>query len=156
VSNFKQHVSEELKGWGASYVQDLRAIPVDALGAPMMGQARTPFDFTYEVAMVNRRMAARFRDEDPGPWPAEGWMTAPQEFRELEAAAQNLLSSVDEFLAAWDSLDDDAIWVDRKVGANEIAYGKMATMALIHISYHDAQLNYIQQLLGDMEMHWSG
>ncbi len=30
----------------------------------------------------------------------------------------------------------------------------MALIAINHIMYHDAQINYLQSLHGDQEMHW--
>ena len=152
--DLKAHMVESLERVLKFYVNDLEAIDDARLGQSLGGTARKPIDFTYEVAFVNRRIAKRLRGEDPGPFDSEGWITAPEAFQTKAEAIAELKASVEEVLTAWKALPDSEL--DREIvtpGGNSNPF-KMMSMAVNHTNYHDAQLNYIQSLLGDDEMHW--
>ncbi|MBI3720928.1 MAG: hypothetical protein HY248_00115 [Fimbriimonas ginsengisoli] len=113
----------------------------------------TAFDFSYEVGWLNRRIATRFRGEDPGPIPTkfgEEWLEAPEELRTKEALAQYLRTTADELIAVIPEGLDKVI----KVAENKTPAYQMLLFASLHTSYHDAQLNYIQSMSGDMTVHW--
>lgn len=155
MSDLKSHIRARIAESANMYIQDLEAMDAELLGKSPGGVARTPYDFTYEVVVVNRRVATRLRGEDPGPWPNEGWMTAPEEFRSKEAAVREMKSSSDEVLAAWDALDASKIGETIVIPNGETTALSMGSLIATHAMYHDAQLNYIQALAGDGEMHWA-
>ena len=119
------------------------------------GSARIAYDFTFEVAYINRRFAKRLRGVTPEPMP-EGWIVAPDGFRERESATAELRASAAELMEAWNEVAKDEL--DRVIalpsGATTFPADLIA-LATHHCGYHDAQLNYIQALHGDLEMHWS-
>ena len=118
------------------------------------GVARVPIDFTYEVVVVNRRVLARLKNEDPGPFDSSGWMVAPEDFRNKRAAIDGIRESTNAVLEAWDALPEGDINKSIPLESGETTALKAASMCATHLVYHDAQLNFVQSLAGDDEMHW--
>lgn len=138
------------------YVSDLMALTNEQLNTSPGGSARSPFDFTYEVAYVNRRVAMRLRGEVPEPFPTGGWMKAPDDYRVRDHAIEDLNDSVDQILKAWDALTADDIEKGFVAASGEeVSRADMMALASFHMGYHDAQLNYLQAILGDAEVHWA-
>jgi len=134
------------------YVKDLTAMTHEQL---MDGRGgRVPYDFTYEVAVVNRRVAKRLRGEDPGDWPYDGWITAPEEFRNKEAITREFLAATDEIVSAFDSMNDEQVMGDVATSEGTKPVLDMMQFAAMHTMYHDGQLNQLQAQAGDMEVHW--
>lgn len=154
MSQVKDSLIELIKSAGDDYINDLQHLTTEQLQLCPGGSARKAADFSYEVAVVNKRIAARLRGEEPGPWAFEGWVTAPEEFQDQEALIKVVSDSVTEVAEALADLDDDRLFESYKVGEQESTLYKLASMCLIHTCYHDAQLNYLQSLQGDMEIHW--
>src|SRR5512147_753859 len=96
---FKDFLAERMTSAARLYVQDLEALDESMLAHSPGGAARGPYDFTYEVVFVQRRIAKRLRGEDPGPASFEGWMTAPDEFMDKARAMAEVKSTVDEIVA---------------------------------------------------------
>lgn len=144
------YATAQVTNAGNYYLGDLKAISEEDLLKSPAGQARAPIDFTYEVVLINRRIATRLRGETPPPMSFEGWTVAPDEFRSKEAAVREMEASVKEMV---DAIGTDAmrtiVMPDRESTAFEVA-----NFGALHIMYHDAQLNYLQSMKGDMEMHW--
>lgn len=149
--DLKEYIASQLTAMLDDYVRDIDALPEDALGNGAVGTARVPYDFTYEVAHVNRRLAARLRGEDPGPSTLTGWAVAPEHLRSKEACLQDIKSSTQEVIDAWRILPDDQLG---EVKGSMPAF-ELALFAVKHMLYHDAQLNYLQAARGDMEVHWA-
>lgn len=150
----KQHLRDEIASNSKLFLDDLAAMPEDLLSNCPGGVARTPFDLTYEVAMVNRRITKRLKGEDPGAWSPMPWITAPEDYRTKEGAISDLQNSVDELLAAFDGYPEENLETKIPTGSGETTALAMANLAGVHAIYHDAQLNYLQTLVGDPEMHW--
>src|SRR5687767_13340517 len=85
----KQYFRKQIEDARDDYVKDLEALPDEALLNSQGGTARTAFDFTHEVAHVNRRIAMRLRGETPPDVTDEGWVKAPAEFQTKAAAIEN-------------------------------------------------------------------
>ena len=136
------------------YVSDLKALTHDQLNTSPGGGARTAYDFTLEIVQVNERIAKRLRGEVPPP-PGEGWTVAPAEFQNKGVAIDAVTASGDAVVAAWDALPPGEM--DKEIVLSSGA--KMTPMDLmylasVHLRYHGAQLNYIQSMVGDTEIHW--
>ncbi|MCU0316556.1 MAG: hypothetical protein MUC92_08185 [Fimbriimonadaceae bacterium] len=131
---------------------DVRAMSNETLSATAGGATRSGFDFLYEVAVVNKRMAARFKGQDPGP-SSEGWIMAPEEFRDQEKIASLLEESYEEIAEAVESFDSNR-FDEQPIPESTWTYLDLAGLAAIHGVYHDAQLNYIQAMHGDEAVHW--
>lgn len=137
------------------YCDDLAALSTEQLAHRPNSTTRSGLDFTFEVGVVNRRMAKRFRGETNEAWPYKSWVTAPDDFQTQEQAIAEVQSSGGELLAAWNAMP-----VERLLEEVEMSDGSMVAMfdlmvhGISHMSYHMAQLNYIQTLHGDGKMHW--
>ena len=139
---------------GTRMINDLEALPDDKVAESPGGSARSAADFVYEVAFVNRRVAVRLTGVAPPPVEFDGWMMAPPEFRNKAKLKQELQESVDALLDALDSHAPDGI--DHLVPMPQAEWSVFETVTFVtrHMNYHDAQLNYLQALYGDAEMHW--
>lgn len=137
----------------SDYLKDLESMSQEQLASTPSDKARSAYDFTYEVVYVNRRIAKRLRGESVPPAEDNGWMRAPEEFRNKESAKQEMEASMDEILGAWDNYPNplDAPIQLAKGETNALNLGFMAAH---HASYHDAQLNYLQSLSGNDQVHW--
>lgn len=133
-----------------NYLKDMEAMPHEQL-AQKTGKARSAYDFTFEVTVINKRTSARLRNEDPGEWLyGDGFPDAPTEWQDKARACSEFKKSMDEILDAWNALSDEEI---AKMEGTNIPVG-LAHFTCIHAMYHDAQLNYKQSLAGDVEVHW--
>lgn len=139
---------------GSRIVMDLLALPDDRVAVSPGGNARSAADFVYEVAFVNRRMAARLRGETPAPASIDGWIVAPPEFQQKPALAAEVEASVEELIAALDTHTPDGIEHPVKFGDADWTVFDAALFIARHMNYHDAQLNYLQAFYGDMDVHW--
>jgi hypothetical protein len=137
------------------YSRDLEALTEEQILGCAGGVARKPVDFTYEVALINRRVASRLRGTEPPAWPqTEGFVSAPEELLSKRAICDYMAGASAELIEAAKALPEAE--GDKLVGPEgkqEPAYA-MANFAVMHTMYHDAQLNFIQSLAGDGGMHW--
>ena len=153
VPTLKEHIRQELVGNTEMFLVDLAAMSEEALRSKPGGVARSPFDFIYEVAFVNRRFTKRLRSEDPGPFP-EPWMTAPEEFQTKEGAIAAVKESMEGLVAEWDKLSESDLSRKIPTPMGETTPLELCVTAAKHVHYHDGQLNYIQAMSGDAAMHW--
>ncbi|MFY9234616.1 MAG: DinB family protein [Fimbriimonadaceae bacterium] len=151
----KATLIDNLRRVGGMYVNDLAHIPAEKLGESPMGAARTPLDFTAECAGFNYYVASTLKGEQ---------ITRTQEERDafrnsidsfdkakqaLEASVENLADTVSN-----STHEDLAKEVVTPWGEPTTAH-RLAIMCVMHMMYHDGQINYIQALYGDAENHWA-
>lgn len=148
--------ARSLRNIAKSYCQDLAAFPEDALTTSIGGVARTPADYSFEVAVVNNRMATILRGEDPGPWPYEGWVTAPAERSTAAALQAEVAESLEAIATAIEEMDDEALFKPVSLFGEDRYPHEVAAFAVMHTGYHMGQLNLHQAFLGDGEVHWQG
>lgn len=153
-TEMKAFFAEKLREVKGAYLDDLNAMSDDDLGTSPGGAARTGFDYTYETAYVNRRIAKRLRGEEPEPFPGDGWMKAPDEAKSKQAAIDSLTASMDEVIAAWDALPENDLGRVIPLAKGQTNPLDMAFLCVYHTGYHDAQLNFVQSLKGDTKMNW--
>lgn len=143
-----------MEGAKARYLDDLAAMAHEQLASPFAGKARSGYDFTYEVAVVNRKLAERIAGGEP-EWPqTEGWTTAPLEYCSKEACAAELAASCDALVAALEARGPTGALEELATPRGSTSPYEVAAFAAMHTMCHAAQLNYIQTLHGDTEMHW--
>ncbi len=152
IDTLRTYALNSFKTANEEFVQDLQALGEENLGKSWFG-TRTAYDLAYEVGLVNRWMASCCREVNPGPWPWEfgkEWLKAPAEFQNREAVIKHIQESGQEFL---DSVGPD---IEKVVHIAEEARPiyQLVLGATKHTFYHDAQLNFIQELTGDMAVHW--
>ena len=150
-SDIKAFFRAELISTRDQYQKDLDAMTLEQMAVRPSGTARSVLDITYEVSTLNRRFAGRIRRDDLPPFKMDGWMTAPDDFVAPSAA---LVASMDEVISAWDATPEDEIQKPIPLANGSTTPMEMVHFAISHTSYHDAQVNYIQSLLGDTSMHW--
>lgn len=150
----KTFFRKQIEDAKSDYLKDLNALTHEQLAACANDKARSAYDFTYEVVYVNRRLATRLRGETPPPAEDNGWMRAPEAFRNKVSAKQEFEESMDAILEAWDAYPHD-LDAPIKLANGETNALNLGYMAAHHATYHDAQLNYLQSLNGDDKMHWT-
>ena len=152
----KQYLGDSIRDSAKAYLDDLEAMPEDVLSRSPGGVARSPLDYSYEIGLINRRIAKRLRAEDPGPWPGpeEGWIAVPEEFANKAAVVDLVRSSFDEIMQAWDNFDEGELATKIQLPKGETSAIDLASLAARHANYHDGQLNYAQCIAGDNEVHW--
>ena len=136
------------------YGKDLLALPASAYGQPYREGARTIQEVTAEVCGFNFYMTSALKGEAPANPSKEerqafaATLDTPEKGAAAVKASTEALA--DSMLANRDAFSEmiPAPW-----GAEISKFG-MALIAINHIMYHDAQINYLQSLHGDQEMHW--
>jgi hypothetical protein len=150
--HIKKFLQDQIELGLARFANDLRALPVAARAASPGGLARTPNDLAFEVASGNREFSRRMRGEVAGPVGPGDLPPTPAEFADVDYAVSELEAATEEFLILWDSVPDNK--TEEPIAGTKSTPLGLATIVNRHIHYHDAQLNYIQTLLGDREIHW--
>ncbi len=156
---FREQADKWLETASKFYLQDLEAIPEEKLGISPAGQARTPYDFTYEVALVNNRVANDISGQpnEPWPFPDDTWAVAPEELRSKAAITDFLRQSIDNIKAAYADKTEEELSARMRPEGRETdtCHADRIMFAAYHTGYHGAQLNYIQSIYNDLEVHWS-
>jgi hypothetical protein len=139
-----------------NYNQDLEALTEEQILGCAGGAARKPVDFTYEVALINLRIAARLNGLEPPPAPeGDEWWVAPDELRSKSAISEYMRSASLELIEAAKAIpEEEGSKLVGPPGSERPAFA-LTNFASMHTMYHDAQLNFIQSLHGDLDMHWS-
>lgn len=151
--DFKSKAQEAFKHSKDHYLDDLNAMSEEALTTCPGGCARTPADFTYEIIVINKRIAKRLRGEDPGPFAFEGWMKAPEGY-DKATIINEFTTTCEEIETALAAVPQDEMLRTIQLPNDTTTPYDIVRFTAYHIGYHDAQLNYIQSLANDGEMHW--
>ncbi len=151
--DFKKKATEAITGAKTRYLDDLNAMSEEQLTKCPGGCARTPADFTYEIIVINKRIAKRLRGEDPGPFQFDGWMKAPDGYNK-QAIVKEFESTTKDIEDALNNIPDDQMLRTIQLPKDTTTPYDLVTFCASHIGYHDAQLNYLQTLHDDKEMHW--
>jgi len=152
----RSYVIKTFKIANEEFVQDLNALSEINLGKSWSG-SRTAYDIAYEVGVLNRRMAMTCREEDTGPWPwdfGKEWLKAPDELQSKAAIVKHVEEAGQALL---DSIGGNVEKIVRVAGPGGDATRPIYQIvigAAKHTFYHDAQLNFMQEMTGDLEVHW--
>lgn len=152
--DLKKFAISELEDARNRYRQDLDALPADAFDRSPGGAARTPAHFTYEIICVNSRFIKRLKGEDPGPFSTDMWATTPDEFRSKDAGTTAVINSMDQVIDALKAVPDGEMLREIPVPSGSTSPYDLALFCAKHVNYHDGQLNYVQAINGDAEVHW--
>jgi hypothetical protein len=137
------------------YVRDLKAMSHELLAHSPGGAARSAYDFTFEVVVVQKRIAARLRGDDPGPYAGgEAWIMAPAEFQNPETALSEMLSSGEAIRLAFEAIPESDLEREIPIPSGSVTPLSLMDLASGHLNYHDAQMNYLQAMEGDGAVHW--
>lgn len=135
------------------YKSDLRHLTPEQLTGVPMGNARRACDYTWEVVEVNGRIAKRIAGEQVPP-PNEGWTVCPDDQADVEKLAAALDASGAELIAAFRKVGEEHMLDEFETPMGTRTPLEMISMAITHTMYHDGQLNLLQGLHGDTEVHW--
>lgn len=91
---------------------------------------------------------------DPGPWPGEGFLRAPAEYQDKQYVIDRFNQSMDAVVAALDQCPEERMSTKISLPQGETSVTELCSLIIRHTSYHDGQLNYIQTLHGDENVHW--
>lgn len=153
--DLKAKALTELRDVQKRYLTDLRALPDEAIAKSPGGAARPPASFTYEITAVNKRLMTRMKGGDPGPFDPNIWKETPSEFETKDGAAKAFSDSLDEMIAIIEATDEADMLKEITTPSGVTSPFDLAEFCAYHINYHDGQLNYIQALNGDADIHWS-
>ncbi len=128
----------------------LKHIPDDKLDWVPMGKAKTPLLIVVECAAVYKWLASEYRGESNTEL-FEAMMKAEYSGRDEVVAL--LEASQAEMDAAMDALTEEQLTETREVFWGPTTVDELLGAGKMHSDYHAGQLNYIQTLLGDDEMH---
>ncbi|HEY3782707.1 MAG TPA: hypothetical protein VGL56_16615 [Fimbriimonadaceae bacterium] len=156
IPDMKTFLISLTKRMGDSLIRDLSFIPDDKVNTSPMGCARPALEFITECGGMNLYAGKIIAGEDFQPKSYEERQAfyatmdtrgkAVEFFnRGMEVLQTALTNATDEQLAR----DVKAPW-----GEDKKAY-ELAVIAVIHMAYHDGQVNYIQCLFGDGTNHWA-
>ena len=146
--DLKAILAENLNQCAELWEKDLLAHRVDQITTRPTESARSIADIVYETAVVNRRIAARLKGETPPPM--DGFPSCPAEIATAAGLAKELKDATAVVLAAaGDDLEREVV---TPMGP-ESAF-TYALFAGTHMMYHLGQINYIQTVYGDTDVHW--
>ena len=152
----RSYVTKTFEITNGEFVRDLNALSEENLGKSWSG-SRTAYDIAYEVGLVNRRAAKMCREVEFGPWPWEfgnEWLKAPDELRSKAAIMKHIEETGQELLDSIGTDVEKIVRVSGPSGDGARPIYQIVIGATKHTFYHDAQLNFIQELTGDMQVHW--
>ena len=154
-NEFKDHLTRGLVQATDCYLADLQAMSDEQLALRPGGQARSALDYTFEVTVVNNRLANSLADKPNDPWPfGDAWAECPPELANKEAILAAFRQSAESVQSALAAVDDTSLAETITVNGNETSKARMATLAAVHMMYHCGQMNLIQAMNGDDEVHW--
>lgn len=154
MSDFKAFLSQKLDMVCHLFTKDMEALSHEQLGQSSGGCARTGYDIAFEIVTTNRLFAKIVRGGEMEPFKFEGWLVAPDDFKDKESALAEVRASFMEMKDSLLACPDDEINVTTDTPIGPKSRADIAFMSVYHGGYHSGQLNYIQTLNGDGDMHW--
>ena len=148
ATDLKAFLDKSLTEASARWAMDLAAHAGDLNVAPSE-TARSVADIAYETVFVNRMFAARLKGDATASM--DGFPSCPSEMRSAQALSKAMGDSVREILNA---VGDPERVVARGHGDESSAFA-VAAYAGTHMMFHLGQINYIQTVNGDAEIHWA-
>lgn len=150
----KKVATDGLKSVSKRFLQDLNAIPEDAFAKCFTPQARSVADIVYEVKLVNEDIGKEMRGEKPAEWPDDGFVRAPENFRTKETVMGAFEKSTAEIIAMAEGYSSEEFEEPIQTCNGETTRFERCRFMNLHMWYHSGQLNFIQTLLGDDQLHW--
>lgn len=151
----KDILTDQLQMNAYLYGKDLAASSDEVMSSSVQGCVRNPLNFTAEAAGFNVLCSKLIRGEVVPDMMDEYGKQNFASYDTKDKAAAFLQESVDTLIKTISEVSDEDLHkeVTAPWGQTMPAY-KMALMASWHMGYHDGQLNYVQALHGDGEVHW--
>lgn len=155
LEQVKTQLAESLDYMTRMLLADVRAAGDEGMGALPGGLARPAYDYVYEVGLVNHRIAARLRGQNPGPWPVEnGYLVATDELRSIDAISKYLTDSTEDMTAALLGATEEDLMKEHSMGDFTMTGFQLAIHSVDHLAYHMGQLNQLHMIRNDAQVHW--
>ena len=135
--------------------RDIEASSDEIINCTQDGKCRNALSMMAEVIGFNYLVAKVLTGENASfPTPEERDAFAAT-INSKEAAKAGLDASVANLSAAIEGISNDD-WMTKIMApwGMEISKAHMCAWAALHMSYHDGQINLLQILNGDHEVHW--
>lgn len=129
----------------------LKYTPDDKLDWVPMGKAKTPWEIAVECAMVYRGVVSLI---EGGSIDAPARELNPDDHATREGLLKLLDESLCELVSAAEGLTEEQLGETRQAPWGQDTVGGLLGKAQFHTIWHLGQLNYVQSLWGDTEMHW--
>ncbi len=152
-AQLKARALKDLKGAFYLYLTDLQTTPEEAFTRDFGGKSRTISDMTYEVNLVLDHVGLTIRGEELFEWP-EGWVKAPPDYKTKDAVIAAFTKSSDRIVETVEALSESALFGIVNTERGETTRFERCQFMALHTWYHSGQLNFIQTLLGDDNLHW--
>jgi hypothetical protein len=152
--DIKAHLRDTTQRAHRLLTNDLKAIAADQVNACPGGCARPALNIVAECAAINGVIATILAGEEyqrPTPEEREKFLAS---FDTVEKALAFLDQETQRLLAAFENLDESTLNDSMQQLGRPMTRMMIAELPGWHMMYHDGQLNYIQTLHGDSEMHW--
>lgn len=135
--------------------RDIDASSEEMCNCTQDGKCRSVLAMTAEVIGFNHLVASLLRGETRGfPTPEERDAFAAK-FTTKEAAKAGLETSVGDVCSAIEGVEASD-WMTKITApwGVEVTKAHLCSWSALHMMYHDGQINLIQILNGDHEVHW--
>lgn len=156
MPTFHQIAAKSIRETGESILRLVHATPHDMQAWKPLDNGRTILDQLMECAAMNIVMAQTFTDHKLPPWNYEIYEKLIKDNETTEKMLTAFKDSVEGIASAIEAFSpdhlDDTVILPFGEGV-EKTYAELAMMTLSHLGYHNGQMNYIQTLYGDKEMH---
>ncbi|MBB6049717.1 DinB family protein [Armatimonas rosea] len=136
------------------FQQDIENLPEEVFVKSLGGKARTAADIAYEVRLTNERLCRDLLRQPSTDTPS-GWAVAPEELHSKEATRRSFQASAEAVVQILEGMSVEEIEEIVPGVLGEASRADHCRSMIVHLFYHSGQLNFIQTLLGDSEIHWS-
>lgn len=156
--SFQKRVAKLTVSAGEALFQSARAMPEDRLTWKAAGDPRTALDLLRECALTPQGLPALLesRGTEPAFMEEYGrWVAESQAWTTVEQAEAAYRKNIEIALDAIRNASDDVLDKDFPVpfGAGKLTGEQIVVMCYWNMVYHLGQINYIQTMYGDKEMH---
>ena len=136
------------------FEQDIENLPEEVFVKSLGGKARTVADIAYEVRLTNERLCRDLLRQPSTDMPS-GWAVAPEELHSKEATLRSFQASAEAVVQILEGMSVEEIEEVVPGVLGEASRADHCRSMTVHLFYHSGQLNFIQTLLGDGDIHWS-
>lgn len=136
------------------FTKDVSAMSHENLSLQPGGKARSGYDLIFEVTRTNHLVKAAAQGEPISIPSRDGWLRAPDEAKNKEAALSAFQQSVIGTCEALTQVSPERFGETVQSPMGPMPLLRFAGIIPFHHMYHSGQLNYIQTLTGDDEFHW--
>lgn len=154
VLNPRAHLKAVTARAQSLLANDLEALAEDKACAIPGGVTRPAIEVVVECAALNGAIATLLTTGEmnrPDPEQRKAFFAS---FTTREQAKAFLEKQTQQLLATLDGLDENTLGDIIKGPLGPMTRFAIAEIPYMHMMYHDGQLNYLQALHGDSEMHW--